>query len=119
MVLAPHGWSSPRPGVIRVESAAALPANSTLRVTASLSSTVQRVIVKTDDERPAQMAGGTAPEKGRPLKLVVGLSVLGIVGFVTIEAFECAHRVQRAGGLRAWWRRPPAGSARADQRKAD
>ena len=119
-MLAPHGWSSPRPGVIRVESAAALPANSTLRVTASLSSTVQRVIVKTDDERvPAQMARGTAPEKGRPLKLVVGLSVLGIVGFVTIEAFECAHRVRRAGGLRAWWRRPPLGSARADQRKAD
>jgi hypothetical protein len=40
LVLAPHGWSSPRPGVVRVESAALLPANSTLRVTASISSTI-------------------------------------------------------------------------------
>ena len=90
----------------------------------SLSSTVQHMLVKTDDENaPAPTTADTAPEKGRPLKLVVGISVLGIVGFVAIEAFECAHRVRRAGGLRAWWgHSPPHGQpdfARADQRKAD
>ena len=44
LVLAPHGWSSPSPGVVRVESAEMLPANSTLRVTASLTSTAGHTI---------------------------------------------------------------------------
>ena len=35
LVMAPHGWSSPEPGTVRVESSEALPAGTTLRVSVS------------------------------------------------------------------------------------
>ena len=67
-----------------------------------------------------------APEEGGALKLVVGIALLGMIALLAIEAIECAYRVRRAGGLRAWWRLPhppqhynQPGLARANQRKED
>ena len=61
LVLAPHGWSSPRPGVVRVESGAALPAGSTLRVVASQSGTLPHASMKSDDVSTGSMPARPAP----------------------------------------------------------
>lgn len=52
-------------------------------------------------------AGQVNAEEGRALKLVVSIALLGILAVAIIEVLECVHRVQRAGGFRAWWRVAP------------
>ena len=81
-------------------------------------------VLLTRSARPA-MAGGTAPEDGKALKVVVGIALVGLIALAVIEALECAHRVRRAGGLSRWWHRPTpqrpaaAAAAAAGQSKDD